>query len=57
MNLFKKKIEKLSNYELLEMYEREIKRSHYDPCDNYERLPYDSGEIRNEIVRRMGGYL
>ncbi len=48
-----KKIEKLSVYELLEMYESEIQRNHYDPCGSMKKQPFNKYELREEITRRL----
>jgi hypothetical protein len=49
-----KKIEDLTTRELLDMYKDEIQRLHYDPCDSYDRAPFDANELRAEIERRIG---
>lgn len=48
-------IRELTVRELLDMYEWEIRRNHYDPCDDNEKQPFDRHELRDEIKRRLGG--
>jgi hypothetical protein len=45
----------VSDSELLSMYESEVQRSHYDPCDSMERCKFGKHELRKEILRRMQG--
>lgn len=47
-------IEDYSNRALMDMYEAEIKRMHYDPCDSMAEQPFDLSQLCQEILRRMG---
>ena len=49
----KPKLQELSSYALLSMYESEVKRAHYDPCDSYEREPFSLGQLHQELLRRL----
>lgn len=46
-------IETLTPYRLVEMYESEVQRLHYDPCGDGERQEFDKNDLRTEIMRRL----
>ncbi len=46
--------EKESHENLLSIYENEVRRQQYDPDRIYRRSVYSLGELRDEILRRMG---
>ena len=47
------KIEKVKNRDLLDWFDRWVRKAHYEPCEPYESPPFTWGEVRNEIMRRM----
>jgi bacterioferritin-associated ferredoxin len=48
----RKKVDKLSNYELLDNYKSAVKYAHYDPCGDLKPL-YELDKLEKEILIRM----
>lgn len=49
-------IQKARNFDLLEWFDRWVRKAHYEPCEPYESPPFTWDEIRREILRRMNDF-
>jgi hypothetical protein len=53
MKKIRKDLKHMDYYHLLDLYEQEVKRKHYDPVDSFPELVYPLNEIRDEIEGRL----
>lgn len=45
--------QRLTNTDLVNLFEQEVRRNHYDPIDNFPCKIYQLDDLRAELIRRL----